>query len=208
MTPVLPPHLLALYRTSRDQILTRLDDFARVPRDAWFYELCFCLCTPQSRARHALIVQQTLQAMEYREKGGEVAGILGNKEHYIRFHNTKARRIEWVQRHWREIDGLLASGLPSPQLRDELVATVNGFGLKEASHFLRNIGHRNLAIIDRHLLRCLVECDVLDAVPTVGSRKIYLEIEERFRGFCEGIGVEMDEVDLLFWSSVAGEVLK
>lgn len=208
MKASLPPHLQTLYLASQEQIKGRLADFARVEREAWFYELCFCLCTPQSRATHALRVQLELQEMRYKEEGGEVVSVLSNKTHYIRFHNTKARRIEAVRENWEQIDLILASGLPSRELRSELVAIVNGFGLKEASHFLRNIGHRDLAIIDRHLLTCLVECNVLDSIPSVGSPRLYLEIEEKFRAFCLDIHVEMDEVDLLFWSSIAGEVLK
>lgn len=208
MKASLPPHLQTLYLASQDQIRGRLEDFARVDRSAWFYELCFCLCTPQSRATHALRVQQALQGMRYKEEGGEVVSVLSNREHYIRFHNTKARRIEAVRENWEQIDAILASGRPSIELRSELVTVVNGFGLKEASHFLRNIGHRDFAIIDRHLLRCLVECNVLDSIPTVGSPKVYLNIEEKFRTFCLDVHLEMDEVDLLFWSSIAGEVLK
>jgi len=208
MTPALPPHLSALYRASKKDILARLADFARVERSDWFYELCFCLCTPQSKAAHAMIVQQKLQLMGFKEHGGEITFILGDRSHYIRFHNTKAKRIHAVRENWGMIEAALASGVTSLELREELVQMVDGFGHKEASHFLRNIGHRNLAIIDRHLLRCLVDCHVLDSVPTVGTATAYRRIEELYRQYCQDIQIDMDEVDLLFWSAIAGEVLK
>lgn len=208
MTPSLPPHLSALYLASKREIQARLDDFARVEPSLWFYELCFCLCTPQSKATHALIVQQKLQQMGFKEHGGEVASILGDPSHYIRFHNTKAKRIHAARENWGRIEAALNSDITSIELRAELVRLVDGLGHKEASHFLRNIGHRNLAIIDRHLLRCLVDCQVLDSVPPVGSATAYQRVEEKYRRFCIDIQIDMDEVDLLFWSAIAGEVLK
>ena len=34
------------------------------------------------------------------------------------------------------------------------------------------------------------------------------EIEKKFQQFAEQIGISVDELDLLFWSNEAGEILK
>ena len=81
-------------------------------------------------------------------------------------------------------------------------------GWKEASHFLRNIGHRNLAILDRHILRNLVRAGVLHRLPKTLTAKRYLLIEEKFKDFAERMDIPMDELDLLFWSMETGEILK
>ena len=39
---------------------------------------------------------------------------------------------------------------------------VKGLGYKEASHFLRNIGVKGHAILDKHVMRCLAEIGVID----------------------------------------------
>jgi N-glycosylase/DNA lyase len=85
---------------------------------------------------------------------------------------------------------------------------VKGLGWKEASHFLRNIGHLNLAILDRHILRNLKRHDVLRTLPRTLTPKRYLTIEGQFARFADTIGITMDELDLLFWSHETGEILK
>jgi len=50
------------------------------------------------------------------------------------------------------------------KLRDILVRNIEGYGLKEASHFLRNIGLLNVSIIDRHILRFLLNNKLLSGI--------------------------------------------
>jgi N-glycosylase/DNA lyase len=85
---------------------------------------------------------------------------------------------------------------------------VDGIGMKEASHFLRNIGLRGLAIIDRHLLTNMVACGIFDEAPSVSTVSKYLDVEMRFAAYCEAIGIDMDEIDLLFWCAQTGHILK
>ena len=77
-----------------------------------------------------------------------------------------------------------------------------------ASHFLRNIGYRDLAILDRHILKNLVRFRVMRGLPKTLTPKRYLFIENRFQRFARQIGIPMDELDLLFWSIETGEILK
>ena len=73
---------------------------------------------------------------------------------------------------------------------------------------MRNIGFENMGILDRHILKHLVQCGVFKELPPIGSAKQYLEVELAFKKFSEAIGIPMDEIDLLFWSIEAGEILK
>ena len=84
----------------------------------------------------------------------------------------------------------------------------NGDLWKESSHFLRNIGYRGLAILDRHILKNLHRHGVISAVPQAMTRNTYLSIEHRFFRFAEHLGVSIDELDLLFWSRETGKILK
>jgi N-glycosylase/DNA lyase len=81
-------------------------------------------------------------------------------------------------------------------------------GMKEASHVLRNIGYRGIAIIDRHILTHMVQCGIIadDTVPS--SQKKYLEIEAKWLHFASDIRIDPDELDLVFWSLQTGEILK
>ncbi|MEK9139334.1 MAG: DNA lyase, partial [Bacteroidota bacterium] len=89
-----------------------------------------------------------------------------------------------------------------------LVKNVKGLGWKEASHFLRNIGHHNLAILDRHILKNLKRHNVIRTLPKTLTAKRYLTIEKKFLAFSQHLGISMDELDLLFWSRETGEILK
>ena len=85
---------------------------------------------------------------------------------------------------------------------------VKGLGYKEASHFLRNIGVKGHAILDKHVMRCLVEVGVVDSAKPPSTRRKYLEAEQQLIRFARDIGVDFDELDLVLWSMKTGEVLK
>jgi N-glycosylase/DNA lyase len=196
------------YEQLRPAIQARLREFAHVPPSQYFYELCFCLCTPQSKAEHAHAAVTQLQERDFERVGFDPTPLLAHKAHYIRFHNTKARRLLAARQQWQQIASVLASRASSQEQRDWLAEHINGFGLKEASHFLRNIGHKNLPILDRHTLKHLLRCGVFTELPNVGTRARYLEAAEGFMRFADHVGIPLDELDLLFWAMEAGLVLK
>jgi len=205
----LPPELAKLYSQKQLEIRARLCEFETVlPKDR-FYELCFCLLTPQSSAVHANAVVESLKCVHYQEDGQDVLHLLRQPNQYIRFHNTKHARLIKARRQWPAIAAIVDRYDISPVERRDLIAqTVDGFGLKESSHFLRNIGVRGLAILDRHLLTNLVRCGVYGEVPSVSTISRYKSVEKQFIEYCLDIGIDIDEVDLLFWCAQTGFILK
>src|SRR6185436_16604888 len=128
------------------------------------------------------------------------APVLGAKEHYIRFHRTKAARLLEARGRFDAIAACLAGDGPPTAVREWLVENVNGLGWKEASHFLRNIGRRDLAILDRHILKNLVAAGAMRSAPKAMTQKRYIAIERKFAALARSTGIPMDELDLLFWS--------
>jgi N-glycosylase/DNA lyase len=196
------------YASRREAIRRRLDEFKAVPPAAYFYELVYCLLTPQSSAINATKAVEQLRALDFFTSAVHPASVLSAKTHYIRFHNTKAKRLLEAREQFPAIKTLLAEETSAPELRAWLVRNVQGLGWKEASHFLRNIGHRDLAILDRHILRNLRRHGVIRTLPGALSAKRYRAIEDRFSLFARRVGIPMDELDLLFWSRETGEILK
>ena len=82
------------------------------------------------------------------------------------------------------------------------------WGIKEASHFLRNIGFPGYAILDKHIMNSLREMGVISKKMRHTTRAGYLEIEKRLEQFAAEIGIDMDHLDLLLWSRKTGEILK
>lgn len=194
--------LKKVYRKKKVEIKERLQVFSEVKGDDIFYELCFCLLTPQSKAKICWA-----NVLKLKEKG------LFNRDFQpsltgVRFPKNKIKYLVQAKKDFPEVNEGIKNIEDAKELREYLVEQIKGLGCKEASHFLRNIGYKNLAILDRHILRRLVEFGIVKNIPKNLTRKKYLEIEELFKSFAEETKIPIDELDLLFWSLGTGEIFK
>jgi N-glycosylase/DNA lyase len=197
------------YMVRKDAIRVRLSEFAVVPPSQYFYELVYCLLTPQSSAKNAEQVVSLLITAGFQKRAIHPEPFLRQKECYIRFHNTKSRHLLLMKNQFSVIAQKLSEPVSALEMREWLVENVFGLGYKEASHFLRNIGKNDrLAILDRHILRNLQRLGVIASIPKSISRKHYLDIEQRFSKFAIDVGIALDELDLLFWSMETGDIRK
>ena len=204
----LPEILLEHYKSNKSKIKERLDDFENIPQSQYFYEFCYCLMTPQSKAENAQKVQNILESIDFKNSNIKPVDILFEKSHYIRFHNQKAKRLMWARENFNLIENILNSENDNFTKRNQLAESVNGIGLKEAGHFLRNIGYKNLAILDRHILATLKMCGLFEEMPNISNKKIYWQTEQLFLEFASKINIPIDELDLLFFSYQNGNILK
>jgi N-glycosylase/DNA lyase len=207
--------LQTFYGEKRDAIQKRLGEFRDVLRSSdndVFAELCFCLLTPQSSAKTCWAAVSRLKERSLLLKGNvsEIQPQLND----VRFGDSKAKYIVEARDLFTKDGRLyLKSHLNSFanlfELREWMVENVRGLGYKEASHFLRNVGlGEEFAILDRHILRNLKRLDVLPEVPVSITKKRYLEIEEKLRGFSREVGIPLADLDLLFWSRETGWIFK
>ncbi|MFA5859708.1 MAG: N-glycosylase/DNA lyase [Elusimicrobiota bacterium] len=210
--------LLRLYKKFKPVILTRLEEFnsiwQRGDDSCIFSELCFCICTPQSKAVAGAEAVKQLQQQKCLLKGNfaDVRLCLTG----VRFPNNKSKYILSAQKLFTGSGGVLRikDKIDTENIlaaREWFAQNVKGIGYKEASHFLRNIGlGHNLAILDVHILRNLVKYKVIPAVPKngVSSRKTYLGIEDKLRGWANKIKIPMSHLDLLLWAKQTGYVFK
>lgn len=201
--------LLAAYTAHAAEIRSTLAEFRAVPATRHFYELCFCMMTPQSSALQCAAVAAELERRGFREHAFDPTGLLRSHEGgYVRFHNTKARRLLQLRGQWPAVRELLADDHDDKELRDALAESVAGIGMKEASHFVRNIGRTRVTIVDRHILRNLVRLGALAEWPKSIGRRMYLDIERRFECVAHALGIPPDELDLLLWRRETGFILK
>jgi len=200
--------LPTLYHNQQAAIRMRLEEFSQIPITEYFYELVYCLLTPQSSASNAEKAVSLLRQHSFHQASINPEQLLHQPEFYIRFHKTKAKHLLAMKNQYPTIEQHLLNGCPSREIREWLVKNIKGLGWKEASHFLRNIGHRNLAILDRHILKNLIRFGVIRKSLKTLTPKRYQTIEKKFQKFAEHVGIPMDELDLLFWSIETGKILK
>ena len=106
-------------------------------------------------------------------------------------------------RKFVNIKGILAN-LSTNDARELLIKNIKGLGHKESSHFLRNVGYHDVAIIDRHILRFLHQEKLIDEIPKTITKKHYLDFETILSKF----EIPLDELDLIIWHQMTGTVLK
>ena len=171
-----------------------------------FSELCFCITTANASSQKGIEIQNVLQGKL--EMYTEETLIKKLRELGYRFHNTKGKRLIEAGKRWKRIKKTIETFENEFSLREWLVENINGFGYKEASHFLRNIGYANLAILDRHILAVMHEHKMIDKIPDSLTKRKYLELEEKLTPLCTATKLRQGELDFYLWYMRTGKVLK
>lgn len=206
-----------IYKEKQKDIEKRLREFKEIwergSNEDIHAELSFCILTPQSKAVNAWKAITTL-----RENGLLFNGSAEDIVEYlniVRFKNNKAKYLvalrEQMQNEKGEIitKDFFNSITDVKDKREWIVKNIKGMAYKEAGHFLRNVGFgKEIAILDRHILKNLVKLEVIEDVPKSLTPKLYLEIEEKMKAYCKFISIPMDSLDLLLWYKEAGEIFK
>ena len=124
-------------------------------------------------------------------------------------HRYPRKRAEYIVEARKLKDSLnkIVGSLDGESAREWLVKNVRGIGYKEASHFLRNVGYTDLAIIDYHILDLLVKHRVIEK-PRTMTRRRYLEIESLLKRLADRLNVNLAELDLYLWYLETGKILK
>ena len=216
--PVTVERVVATHRARRREIKKKLSEFDEVWRkgtDARLWEeLAFCIFTAGASARMGLNSVNAVRSLLLEGEPEEMTLALKEAGAH-RFPVARPRYIVTTRAYFRaEFDMALRKRLRSfsdPFERRDWLAQekqIKGLGYKEASHFLRNIGVKGHAILDKHVMKCLAEVGVVDSSKPPTNRKRYLEVEQQLLQFSKDIKVNCDELDLVLWSMKTGEILK
>jgi len=181
-----------------EEKLREFESNTRLTPEEKFLELCFCILVAN------MSLEKTLEVWRNIGKGflflSEDRLKEKLKELGYRFYN-RAGYIVADRKFIKDLDAAVASKNP----REWLVKNVKGIGWKEASHFLRNLGFKDFAILDRHVLKILVENKII-AKPKALTKTFYLETEEKLRKVAEKLGISLAELDLYLFYLDAGKV--
>ncbi|HRU39687.1 MAG TPA: N-glycosylase/DNA lyase [Candidatus Goldiibacteriota bacterium] len=215
------PHIREIrkiYALKKKDFDRRIADFKAVweSRDPErvLHELIFCIFTPQSKAVNCWKCVEKIISSKLLISG-KPSDFLRLKEiNGVRFKNNKSRYAA-AARDMFVSSGRITiveklSGLGNVfEMREWLVKNIKGYGYKEASHFLRNIGFTDdIAILDRHILKNLKLMGVIREVPKTITPVKYLEIERKMKAFSGKIRIPLAALDLVLWYREAGHIFK
>ena len=172
----------------------------------WFSELCFCILTAYSSAELGLKIQRSLSCEDFLSMPrGELSRRLRELGH--RFSEKRAHFIVDA-RAFGNIKEIVTGFSDERLAREWLVKRIKGLGYKEASHFLRNVGYKNVAILDRHVVRVMYKYGLISEAPGTLTRRKYLELEQSLERLAERTGLSLGELDLYLWFMRTGKILK
>lgn len=202
--------LKANYSARQSEVKARLKEFSvnskKMNDKELFLELCFCICTPQSKAVKVAEVINKKNIDKLINMPHEQLAQLLRKN--TRFHNNKAKHIINARNYISTIYDFKKSNTDGMIVREYLVKNIKGIGYKEASHYLRNIGYRDLCIIDRHVITLMNELGVFQDLSVPSTPKKYLEMEQQIKLYAKKYNYDVDELDLVLWSIKTGHVFK
>lgn len=185
----------------------RIQEFKKIDKNSTkelFKELCFCILTANFNAEKCIEIQNEIGTDFLTLSEEELSNKLSELGH--RYPNYRAKYICDSAKYNEELRDIISS-TKDEELREWLVENIKGLGYKESSHFLRNIGFNNLAIIDFHIIDVLVSHNIIQK-PKSLTRKKYLEIENTLRKIAKETNLSLAELDLYLWYMETGKILK
>ena len=200
----------------RVAIRQRISEFESVWKSAsderLWEEMVFCFFTGGCSARMGLRSIEAVRPLLLNGSYEDLSEVLRGKHRYP---NARAGYIvasrEFLIEHCNlRLREKLQGFKDHLERRDWLVKEkrIKGLGYKEASHFLRNIGLKGYAILDKHVLRSLAELKLIDDPKPPNTRSKYLTIEEKLKKLSDITEIDFEELDLVLWSLKTGEILK
>lgn len=176
--------------------------------EKWFIELTYCILVANTSAKSGLKCIEELKKGRTLFDGSteEIEQIL-RKTGY-RYPRKRSEYISEARGIIKKIRYHVENAKDPEYRRIWLIKNVKGLGMKESSHFLRNIGYFNYAIIDRHVIKVLNRYGIIDLNIGKLNAKKYLEIEEILKSLAAKIDLELGILDLYLWYMDTGEILK
>ncbi|BCU71217.1 N-glycosylase/DNA lyase [Stygiolobus caldivivus] len=187
----------------RARVLERADEFLlnnRSGEEVWFRELVLCLLTSNSSfiSSYKALVELYSYDITTLSKD-KISSILKNSGY--RFYNLKAIYIKRaIDTYYGKLKSIVKPIADIDQIsaREFLVSNVKGLGYKESSHFLRNVGYFDLAIVDRHILK-FVNNYLYVNIKKVDSKRRYLLVEGLLKALASSLNMQVGLLDLFIF---------
>ncbi len=170
-----------------------------------FGELCFCLLTANTSAEMGIRTQNLIGIDGFINYDRDFLSSELKRIKY-RFYNVRSNFIVGARWIIDELPGLLKSS-DRASAREYLVENVKGIGYKEASHFLRNVGVFDFAILDKHIMKMLSE-EYRFKLPKAIAKKDYYRNEKIVVDLSGKVELAPGIFDLYMWKIATGKIIK
>ncbi|KPV47131.1 N-glycosylase [Acidiplasma aeolicum] len=190
-----------------NSIEERVADFKNMGKSrnrSLFIELSFCILTANTSAEMGIRTQRYINE-GFIDYDLETLRSELRKIKY-RFYNKRSEYIVNARFIIPDLKKLLRNR-DRYYVREYLVENIKGVGYKEASHFLRNVGIFDFAILDKHIMKLLHNFGFFNDIK-IKSGKDYKKYEEIFNSIAYDFGMEPGIFDLYLWKMATGKILK
>ncbi len=207
-----------IYLDNKDRIDKRVNSFNRIGKEGTneeiFFELVYCILAAGTSAELAFKVHKILKKDRF--------VILASKEEIVeklrtcyRFYNLRGTYIYQTRQflqdaYYFNLRDIINTDSPDER-RNFFVEKpeIIGVGMKVASHFLRNIGFNDYAILDKHLIKIMKDFNLISESAKIPiSRNKYLEYEDTLKEFSKKVDLTMGELDFVLWYHKTGKIIK
>lgn len=190
-----------------DKRMKEFEELGSKNSNEHFKELCFCFMTANFSAHGGIKIQNEVNDGFLHLSEEELAKKLTELGH--RFPNARAKYVIGAREHKDSIKETLQNLENELKMREWIVENIKGIGMKESSHFLRNVGYKNLAIIDFHIIDLLAKHNLIEKPKNKSlTPKKYIEIENVLREISRLTNLNLGELDLYLWYEETGKILK
>ncbi|WP_073072999.1 N-glycosylase/DNA lyase [Thermosipho atlanticus] len=197
-----------IYSNAKEEVEKRWAEFENLGKNGTeeelFIELSFCILTANWTAKDGIKAQKEIKDGFLTLNLEELENALRKVGH--RFPKARSKYIyenRWILGKLKEI-----VSNDTNDARVFLVNNIKGIGWKESSHFLRNVGKCDVAILDKHVLRLLKKYDLIKEIPKSWNKNRYLSIEKIFKQVAQEFGECPGKFDLYLWYYLKGVVEK
>ncbi len=169
-----------------------------------FNELCFCILTANTSAELGISMQKSISSSQFLNlEKIQLRDAL--KDSRYRFYNTRSSYI--AANRWIASELPLLLNHPDHWFsREFLVENLKGIGYKEASHFLRNCGVFDFAILDKHIIRMV--SGISGEIDKPLNRWRYYSMEKKLSNIASELSVDPGILDLYMWKLATGKLIK
>lgn len=195
----------------KDQIKSFENNFKNSNDEKIFCELCFCILSSGVGPKVAEESMMKIENSLWDGTSKEIINLLQGIHKYPEKASYLIETRDYLKKEFDfEIKSLIKSFENKAKRRDFFANNKNikGLGYMQASHFLRNLGFKDYAILDRNNIKSLYEFGLLEKIKQPSTRKQYLETEKIMKDFAKDINIDINELDLLLWFRTRGYIPK